>query len=235
MKIFAIETSTMMGSVAIMDQAGLIAEYRLNIKSTHSERLMKTIDEVLKDSSLTLEDIDGYAVSIGPGSFTGLRIGLSTVKGLSFITKKPIAAIPTLDALACNISFSQYQICPMLDARKKEIYTSLYSNTEEGEMIKLLEDTVIKPESFLRKIKEPTVFLGEGATIYREIIRESLGPLAFFAPSAKQLPSAASVAELGLNAIMSGRSEDPATLVPKYIRKSEPEIKIESKTLIPKS
>lgn len=228
MKILAVETSTMMGSVAIMDEGGLIAEYRLNIKATHSERLMRTIDEVLKDSGLRLKDLDGYAVSIGPGSFTGLRIGLSTVKGLAYITKKPIAAIPTLDALAFNIPFSRYQVCPMLDARKMEVYTALYYFTD-GEFLKPVDDCVIKPESFLKEIKEPTVFLGEGAYIYKELIKKSLGTLAHFAPLAKQLPSAANVAELGLKAIMSNRVEEPATLSPRYIRKSEAEIRITNK------
>jgi len=136
MKILAIETSTMMGSVAVMDKTQLIAEYRLNIKGTHSERLVRIIDEVLKDSGLEFKDLDGYAVSIGPGSFTGLRIGITTVKGLAFVTRKPVAAIPTLDALACNIPFSQYQICPMLDARKKEVYTALYIISDDGESLK---------------------------------------------------------------------------------------------------
>ncbi len=225
MKILALETSTMMGSVAIMDQEGLIAEYRLNIKSTHSERLMRTIDEVLKDSGLELKDLDGYAVSIGPGSFTGLRIGISTVKGLAFVTGKPVASIPTLDALACNISFSQYQICPMLDARKKEVYTALYRLSDDGEISKLVDDCVIRPEIILKEIKEPTVFLGEGARMYKELISEGLGHHAHFAPLSKQLPSAANVAELGLKAIRSGKTENPETLVPRYIRKSEAEIK----------
>lgn len=225
MRILAIETSTMMGSVAIMDERGLIAEYRLNIKATHSERLMRIIDEVLRGSGIELKDLDGYAVSIGPGSFTGLRIGLSTVKGLAFTTNKPITAIPTLDALACNIPFSQYMVCPMLDARKKEVYTALFRFTDNGVVSKLTDDCVISPESLLKEIKEPTVFLGEGANIYRELIKERLGYLAHFAPLSKQLPSAANVAELGLKALISGKVEDPAILIPRYIRKSEAEIK----------
>lgn len=225
MKILAIETSTMMGSVAIMDERGLIAEYCLNIRTTHSERLMKTIDTMLKDLSLAIKDIDGYAVSIGPGSFTGLRIGLGTIKGLAFVTNKPIAAIATLDALAYNIPFSRYQVCPMLDARKKEVYTSLYCSKENGELSKILDDYVIRPEIFLKDIKAPTVFLGEGAGIYRDLIKNILGDNAHFASLAKQLPSAANIADLGLKALLSGKREDPETLVPRYIRKSEAEIK----------
>jgi len=229
MKILAIETSTMMGSVAIMDENGLIAEYCLNIKTTHSERLMKTIDAILRDSSLTIKDIEGYAVSIGPGSFTGLRIGLGTVKGLAYVTKKPVAAIPTLDALSYNIPFSKYNICPMLDARKNEVYTSLYRFKENGELLKLVDDSVIRPEILIKDIKGPTVFLGEGAVIYRDLIKKILGDNARFAPYAQNLPSAANVAELGLKALLSGDKKDPETLVPKYIRKSEAEIKSSNK------
>lgn len=225
MRVLALETSTMMGSVAIMEEGGLIAEYRLNIKTAHSERLMRTINEVLKGSGLDLKDIDGFAISIGPGSFTGLRIGLSTVKGLHYTTKRPIVAISTLEALAWNIPFSRHHVCPMLDARKKEVYTALYHYEEEGVLLRLIEEQVASPEKILAEIKDSTVFLGDGANIYRELIKELLGPLALFAPKAKQLPSAANVAELGIAAIKAGKIQDPVTLVPKYIRRSEAEIK----------
>ena len=122
MKILAIETSTMLGGVAIADDsAGLIAEVRLNVKSTHSERLMMEIDHVLKQSFLKMSDIDVFAIAVGPGSFTGLRIGLSTVKGLSYATGKPIVSVPTLEAFAWNFPYCRYPVCTLLDARKKEV------------------------------------------------------------------------------------------------------------------
>ena len=126
MKILAIDTSTMLGGIAIMDDLTLIAETRLNVKSTHSERLMTEIEHCLKQSSLKISDIDVFAVAIGPGSFTGLRIGLSAVKGLSYATGKPIVSVPTLDALALNFPYSRYPVCTMLDARKKEVYAALF-------------------------------------------------------------------------------------------------------------
>ncbi len=118
MKILAIETSTMLGGIAIMGEAeGLIMEVRLNVRSTHSERLMSEIDHALKQAGMKITDMDVFGISIGPGSFTGLRVGLSTVKGFSYATGKPVVSIPTLEAFAWNFPFSPYPVCPMLDAR----------------------------------------------------------------------------------------------------------------------
>ena len=120
MKILAIDTSTMLGGIAVMDELNLIAETRLNVKSTHSERLMTEIEHCLKQSSLKISDIDVFAVAIGPGSFTGLRIGLSTVKGLSYATGKPIVSVPTLDALALNFLTADilYAQCLMQERKR---------------------------------------------------------------------------------------------------------------------
>lgn len=126
MKILGIETSTMLGGVAIADEKGLIAETRLNVKSTHSERLMATIDEQLRQSDLALSDIDVFAVASGPGSFTGLRIGLSTAKGLCYATGKPLVMIPTLEAFARSFPFSKHPVCVMLDARRGEVYAAIF-------------------------------------------------------------------------------------------------------------
>lgn len=120
MKVLAIETSTILGGIAVIDNvSGLFSEVRLNVKSTHSERLMTEIDHILKQSGIEITDIDVFAIAIGPGSFTGLRIGLSTIKGFSFATGKPIVAVPTLEALAWNLPYCPYPVCTMLDARKK--------------------------------------------------------------------------------------------------------------------
>src|ERR1700690_1829481 len=127
MKILSVETSTMLGGVAVMDsQAGLIAEIKLNVKTTHSERLMTAISQVLSQSGIDLRGIDAFAVASGPGSFTGLRIGLSTVKGLSYATGKPVVTVPTLEAFAWNFPYSMYPVCLMLDARRGEVYSALF-------------------------------------------------------------------------------------------------------------
>lgn len=126
MKLLGIETSTRTGSVAIVEGEEIIAEYTLKSKETHTARLMPAIDHILKDTHLTIHQMDAVAVSLGPGSFTGLRIGLATAKGLCLALRKPLVGILTLDALAHNICYSSHIICPLLDARKGEVYAALY-------------------------------------------------------------------------------------------------------------
>lgn len=229
MKILAIDTSTMLGGIAVMDELNLIAETRLNVKSTHSERLMTEIEHCLKQSSLKISDIDVFAVAIGPGSFTGLRIGLSTVKGLSYATGNPIVSVPTLDALALNFPYSRYPVCTMLDARKKEVYAALFK-WEDDNFKKLINETSVNPEEFIRHTLYATrydkiIFAGEGAVIYRDKIIESLGEKATFASPEKTVPSPANVASIGLKKALLKEFSEPVTLIPIYIRKSEAEVK----------
>ncbi|MEW6408616.1 MAG: tRNA (adenosine(37)-N6)-threonylcarbamoyltransferase complex dimerization subunit type 1 TsaB [Nitrospirota bacterium] len=228
MIILAIETSTMTGSIAIMSETGLIAETTLNVKATHSEGLMIAIEKILNSSKYSLSDVDAFSVSIGPGSFTGLRVGLSTIKGLAYATGKPVVAVPTLDAFASRLSMCSYLVCPMLDARKKEVYTALYRFNDRT-MVKIIEDTAISPEALLSHIKEKTVFLGDGAIIYRDLIIEKLGDMALFAPLPMQIPSAATVAEMGIKMLKAGEVSEINSLVPRYIRKSEAELKWEKR------
>lgn len=227
MKILSIETSTMLGGVAIMDETGLVAEIRLNVKTTHSERLMTAIDSVLRLANIGISDIDAFCLSIGPGSFTGLRIGLSTIKGFAFATGKPVVAVPTLDAFAWNFPFSRYPVCPMLDARKKEVYTGLYEWNGDG-FKKIIPELSVRPGDFIRDIKGPVIFAGEGASLYRDAILSIKGSEAIFSPPQLDVPSASAVAYLGLKKAINGEFSDPVTLTPFYIRKSEAEIKFGS-------
>ena len=152
MKILAIETSTMLGGIAVADDsAGLIAEVRLNVKSTHSERLMTEIDHVLQQSGLTAHDIDIFGVAIGPGSFTGLRIGLSTAKGFSYATGKPIVSVPTLEAFAWNFPYCMHPVCIMLDARKGEVYAALFQWAGHG-FARLMDEVSVNVEKLMEKI-----------------------------------------------------------------------------------
>lgn len=225
MKILAIETSTMLGGVAIAgENRGLIAETRLNVKTTHSERLMIAVHNTLLQSDLSLDDIDVYGVAIGPGSFTGLRIGLSTVKGLSYATGKPLVTVPTLDAFAMNFPCSVYPVCLMLDARKNEVYAAVFE-WSEGRFEKVYGEITARPDNLLGQLKEKILFAGEGALLYQNIIRESLGERAVFASPEKMVPSPANVAVLGLSRAQAGEYTDAATAVPLYIRKSEAEVK----------
>lgn len=224
MKVLALETATMAGSITVLDDTeGLIGEVRINVKIAHAERLMSSIDWLLKTSSIPVKDIDAFAVSIGPGSFTGLRIGLSTAKGFCYSTKKPIVPVPTLDAFARTLPFCSYLICPMLDARKNEVYTALYS-WENGSCRKIISETAINPADFLKGIKRQTIFMGEGARIYEKLITDTLKHNAVFAPLSKMVPSASSVGEIAIEKLKDGIFADPVSLTPFYIRKSEAEI-----------
>ncbi len=232
MKILAIETSTMLGGVAIMDDSkGLIAEVRLNVKSTHSERLMTEIENLLRQSLLNITEIDVFAVSIGPGSFTGLRIGLSTVKGLSFATGKPVVSVPTLEAFAWNFPLCRHPICLLLDARKQEVYAGVFK-WNDHKLTKILPETAIsiknllENEIFLNKI---VVFSGEGCSLYKEEILNRMGQNAVFASPEKMVPLPSNVAYLGLRKALKNEFANPISLVPFYIRKSEAEIKVNGK------
>jgi len=244
MIIFAVETSTLLGGLAILDDvSGLLAEIRLNVKSTHSERLMTETDHILKQTGLAVSDIDVFAISIGPGSFTGLRIGLSTVKGFSFATGKPIVSVPTLEALAWHFTYSGYPVCTMFDARKKEVYAALFRWVKDG-FVKLIDEVSIRVDLFLENIitgnppsphfnkganagfsDDKIIFTGEGSLLYKKDIISVMGERAIFASPEKMIPSPANVAFLGMKKALNGDFSEPLSLVPVYIRRSEAEIK----------
>lgn len=232
MRILAVETSTLLGGIAIFDDAqGLIAETKMNVKTTHSERLMTEIAHVIEKASLHLQDIDVFAVSIGPGSFTGLRIGLSTVKGFSLATGKPIVAVPTLEAFAWNFPFCRYPVCTLLDARKREVYAAVFRWEPEG-FRRLVNEVSATVEIVLEHMERESVvrsdrilFAGEGVLLYRQVIMERVGGRALFPPPDKMIPAPANVAYLGLQKALRGEFSEPISLVPFYLRKSEAEIK----------
>lgn len=230
MKLLAIETSTMLGGVALSDdKSGLIAEIRLNVKTTHSERLMTAADHLLVQSELGLHDIDAIAVASGPGSFTGLRIGLSTAKGLCYAAKKPLVTVPTLDAFARNFAYALHPVCLMLDARKDEVYCALYRWRGEA-FDKVMAETAVRPEDILTELEGTVIFAGEGVAKYRDRIVGIMGGRALLAGPDKTVPSPANVAMLGLEKALRGEYEDPVMSSPVYIRKSEAEIKWSERT-----
>jgi tRNA threonylcarbamoyladenosine biosynthesis protein TsaB len=229
MKILAIETATMLGGIALLnDSAGLIAEIRLNVKSTHSERLMTGLDHILKQSSLTISDIDFFALSIGPGSFTGLRIGLSTVKGLSYATGKPVVTVPTLEAMALNFPYCKYPLCTLLDARKNEVYAALFRWDGDG-FKRLLRESAMPvsklAETITQYIEDKVLLTGEGTLLYRDKIIKYLGERAIIASPEKMTPSPANVAILGIRKALKGEFSELSSIVPFYIRRSEAELK----------
>ncbi len=224
MLILGIETATWLGSIALVTESEVIAEYTLNIRRTHSERLMGMIARLLSDTDVALGNLDGIAVSIGPGSFTGLRIGLSTAKGLCFANDLSLTPVPTLEAMASRLCFSRWAVCPLLDARKQEVYAACY-DVSDGGMRATLAPGTISLEHLLKQISRPTIFTGDGSTIFRDRIRENLGDRAFFAPSDAAHPDAAAVARLGLSAFREGEHAELFGLEPIYLRRSEAERK----------
>lgn len=224
MKLLAIDTSTMLGGVALLDDNILLAESRLNVRVTHSERLLTEINHILLRTGIRIEEIDVFAVAIGPGSFTGLRVGLSTVKGLIYTTQKKLVSVPTLEAFAWNLPHSLYQVCPILDARKKEVYAAIFRWSGEG-FSRIINEQTFKIDSLLAEINAPTIFLGEGALIYKDIILNKLHGKAFFAPPHLMTPIPSNVGYLGMKKALQGSFEDLAKAVPLYLRRSEAEIK----------
>lgn len=224
MRVLAIETSTLAGGAALLDGDQLVGEYIVNARTTHSERLLSAIDRLLQDAGWTLGVLEGLAVAVGPGSFTGLRIGVSTVKGLAFSLKIPVAAVSTLEALAWVLPFARDPVCPVLDARKGEVYAALF-HWDGERLVRDWEDQAMAPDELCRRLSEPVTFVGDGIAGYGSLFKELLGPLATLAPPARRLPSAACVGQLGHARLLAGEVVDPVALTPRYLRPSEAELK----------
>lgn len=217
MRVLAVETSTLAGGVALLDGERLVTEYLLDVRVTHSERLMATIDRVLADARWAAGDLEGLAVAIGPGSFTGLRIGIGTVKGLAFALALPVAAVPTLDAFAAGLPFVALPVCPVIAARRGEVYASRY-RWDGTRMRREWEYLALAPDDLAARFDEPVILLGDGAASVRS-------PHVRLATPARRGPSPACVGQLGVERLARGEVVGAADLVPLYLRPSEAERK----------
>ena len=217
MRVLALETSTLAGGVALVDGERLVAEYVLDVSVTHSERLLSAIDRVLGDAGWTPRDLDGLAVSIGPGSFTGLRIGVSTAKGLALALRVPIAAVPTLDAMAAAVPWPALPLCPVVAARRDEVYASLYRHDGAG-LRREWEYVALSPAELAARLAEPTLLIGDGAHRIDSSHARRVPP-----PS--RIPSPACVAVLGRERLRLGDTVDVTALVPFYLRPSQAELR----------
>ncbi|MFQ5480115.1 MAG: tRNA (adenosine(37)-N6)-threonylcarbamoyltransferase complex dimerization subunit type 1 TsaB [Thermodesulfobacteriota bacterium] len=226
--ILAIDTSSRSGSIALVDGGLLKSERTVAHAGPHAGWLLSNIAALLTDSSVTLDDIDLYAVAIGPGSFTGLRIGITTVKGLAWSHGRPTAGVSTLEALALNAPFAGIPVCPVLDARKSEVYSALYTFAGRGAPSVVMEPAAIRPELLLARLNElypepaPILFMGAGLGVYGEYIKKNRKG-ALLAPEPLWFVRASNIAFLaaGKDVI----KETPIELTPYYLRKSEAEIR----------
>lgn len=223
MRILAVDTATPSCSVAVWEDDRLAAELTFDRPQTHSKHLMGMVDEVLALCTAAPEEIDGLAVTRGPGSFTGLRIGLAAVKGLAAALDKPVVAVSTLHALASQAAHYPHVICPMIDARRGEVYCALYRI--EGRRLRVMaHEAVLPPGEALKGLREPTLFVGSGAVAHRSLLMQGLGEKAVFAPPQSHLIRAGSVALLAMKDFKLGKYANLGELTPRYLRKSDAEI-----------
>ena len=209
MRILGIESASLVASVAIVTDDVITAEYTVNLKKTHSQTLLPMIDEIVKMLEVPLESIDAIAVSGGPGSFTGLRIGSATAKGLGLALKKPLIHVPTMDAMGYCLYGASALICPMLDARRQQVYTGLYRYEEKFEIVK--EQYITDIHALIAELNERgehVIFLGDGVPVNRAV-------------ASRQRASA--VAALGAVYLAEGKTETAAEHKPDYLRKSQAE------------
>jgi tRNA threonylcarbamoyladenosine biosynthesis protein TsaB len=217
-RVLALDTSADSGSVALIDHDRLRGEYLFSGAQAHSERLLVMIDRLLADSACSLADIDLLAVSLGPGSFTGLRVGISTAQGLALAAGKDLLGVPTLEAIAFQARGYWEQICPMITARGQEIFTGLYRCPDQGDLQQVRAETVTDPEPWLSGISGDTVFVGSGAVLHRETITALLGERARVLPYLAGLPRASSVAALAQCRYQGAAAHATAAMAPRYIR-----------------
>ncbi|MHB8946055.1 MAG: tRNA (adenosine(37)-N6)-threonylcarbamoyltransferase complex dimerization subunit type 1 TsaB [Bacillota bacterium] len=231
MIVLGLETATNVCGVALVDDDRVLAEFSTSGRLTHSQRLMPLVEQALNEAGIGRGQLDGIAVSAGPGSFTGLRIGLATAKGLGYALDRPVLPVPTLDALAFNAWAWPGLICPLLDARKDQVYAALYRGNPPagGRSTRRLGGYwAMDLGSLLERLSafnDPVLFLGDALPRYGPGIVERLGAKAHFAPASGRFPRAAAVAELGHGRLAAGRRPGAAAARPIYVRQSEAEVK----------
>ncbi len=215
--ILAIETSSRQLGVAVSDGEKLLASYEvIGAEFPHAAELPPAVQRLLKETGTTIPQLDAVVVDVGPGSFTGLRIGLAFTKAFVFPSQRPVVGVPSLDILAAQVPHSPWPICPVLDAKQRNVYAARY-RVEQGTPVRDGEFFLGPIADFLANVKGPTLFLGDGCALYRDQIVKHLGDNAHFAPPDQWLPRVATLARLGAARFASGQRDDPATLVPLYL------------------
>lgn len=234
MKIIALDSSGLVASAAIVEDGELIGEYTINYKKTHSQTLLPMLDELKKMTDLDLKSVDAIAIANGPGSFTGLRIGSATAKGLAWTLEVPIIPVPTIDAMAYHFYGSGQLICPIMDARRSQVYCGLYSFRPikkvgleiDYELEILLESCAISVENLLEELNkrnQEVIFLGDGVPVYRSVLDEKMKVPYSYAPAQCNRQRAANLAVLGEKYYREGKIQTAAEHAPEYLRMSQAE------------
>lgn len=235
MKILALDSSSLTASVAVVEDDITIAEYTVNYKKTHSQTLLPMLDEIVKMTEQDLQEMDAIAIAAGPGSFTGLRIGSATVKGLAQALQKPIVAVPTVDGLAGNLYGTDKVVCPLMDARRNQTYTGLYEFVKKEdtyEMHCLKPQCAVDLSEILAAVNElgrEVIFLGDGVPVFKESIKENITVPYSFAANTCNRQRAAVIGWLGMQLFKQGTYETAVSHAPEYLRLSQAERERNSK------
>lgn len=230
--LLAIDTATSCSTVALTTgnrkEGQVLASLSLSSNITHSRRLLSSIERLLEESSIAREDLAGYAVGLGPGSFTGLRIGMATVKGLAAASGLPLYGISTLDAIAANC-LASCLICAVLDARKKEVYAAFYRLNDKGLTERVTDIIAVEPRALVERINEPVLMVGDGLAAYSEVWESELGEKMITAPAQLWTPSASVLGLIAGEMAMQEKVMDLASAVPMYVRASDAELNLQMK------
>lgn len=231
MKILSVDTSSNVASVAICDDEKLICEITVNNKKTHSQTLMPMIDSALKQSELEISDIDLISAANGPGSFTGLRIGVSAVKGLAHAKNISVVGVSILEAMAYNLPFCEYVISPIMDARRQQVYNAVYE-WNDGEINELQAPRALSVDELIDEFLasgKKVVFLGDGVDVHKTYIKEKMGDMAVFAPVSAKEQRASGLAVIAKKLYDEGKAVSCYELAPVYLRKPQAERELEER------
>lgn len=221
MYVLAIDSSTESGSVALLKDSQIILETFINTGRNHSITILPAVSDTLKAAGLEADCVDLFAVTTGPGSFTGLRIGVSIIKGLALATSKPVVGVSTLDAIARNLFAAALPVCPLMDAKRGQVYAGLYRYGVDGLPERIIPETLSDPRQFLERIQDKVILTGNGINPYMDIIQEVLSGRYLLAPSHMHFVRASSVGLIAAEKFKRGKLADVTTLTPGYLRSSE--------------
>lgn len=223
MNILTLDSATNVFSMALSTDTCLLAEYSSDAGPAHSATIPGQLHELLKSAGLDIAALDAFAVTVGPGAFTGLRVGIALVKGMAYATGKPVVPLSSLELLALNAADSHLPVCALFDARRGEVYAAVYGCSSSAGLIR--PERAIDPAELLDELSGDTLFIGDGALRYRELIVARHGSKAHFVAAELNYPRASAAAPLVLSRFQSGHTVSPLELAPRYLRLPEAELK----------